>query len=84
MARKECKSQAFLSGLSTGFKAPSGKARRLIVTHIGSGEYHENMNAEVYEEYFAQMLDSIPSRSVIVTNNGSYHFWQIGWCPTTA
>lgn len=28
--------QAFLEGLSTGLKAPSGKGRRLIVTHIGS------------------------------------------------
>lgn len=28
--------QAFLSGLSTGLKAPSGKGERLIITHIGS------------------------------------------------
>jgi transposase len=28
--------QAFLSGLTTGSKAPSGKGRRLIITHIGS------------------------------------------------
>ena len=30
------KKQAFLSGLSTGLKTPSGKGRRLIVLHIGS------------------------------------------------
>ncbi|XP_072400478.1 uncharacterized protein [Diabrotica undecimpunctata] len=28
--------QAFVDGLSTGLKAPSGKGRRLIITHIGS------------------------------------------------
>ncbi|XP_050500824.1 uncharacterized protein LOC126880805 [Diabrotica virgifera virgifera] len=28
--------QAFIEGLSTGLKAPSGKGRRLIITHIGS------------------------------------------------
>lgn len=28
--------QAFLAGLSTGNKAPSGKGKRLIITHIGS------------------------------------------------
>lgn len=30
------KKQAFLSGLSTGLKNPSGKGKRLIITHIGS------------------------------------------------
>lgn len=28
--------QAFLEGFSTGLKSPSGKGRRLIITHIGS------------------------------------------------
>ena len=28
--------QAFLSGLSAGLKNPSGKGKRLIITHIGS------------------------------------------------
>lgn len=30
--------QAFLEGLTTGLKAPSGKGRRLIISHIGSDE----------------------------------------------
>ncbi|XP_047998733.1 uncharacterized protein LOC125236081 [Leguminivora glycinivorella] len=30
--------QAFLEGLTTGLKAPSGKGRRLIISHIGSEE----------------------------------------------
>jgi hypothetical protein len=93
--------QAFLDGLSTGFKAPSGKGRRLIVTHIGSasgfvdgglllfeskntGDYHEDMNADVFEEYFTQMLDLIPPGSVIVMDNASYHSRQTERTPTTA
>ncbi|KAJ8917932.1 hypothetical protein NQ315_002627 [Exocentrus adspersus] len=93
--------QAFLDGFSTGFKAPSGKGRRLIVTHIGSasgfvdggmllfeskntGDYHEDMNANVFEEYFSQMLDLIPPGSVIVLDNASYHSWQTEQTPTTA
>ncbi|XP_061705341.1 uncharacterized protein LOC133516402 [Cydia pomonella] len=28
--------QAFMEGLSTGLRAPSGKGRRLIISHIGS------------------------------------------------
>lgn len=30
--------QAFLDGLTTGLKAPTGKGRRLIISHIGSEE----------------------------------------------
>lgn len=30
------KKQAFLSGLTTGLKNPTGKGRRLILLHIGS------------------------------------------------
>ena len=30
--------QAFLSGLSTGLKAPSGKGSRLIIIHAGSDD----------------------------------------------
>ncbi|CAH2008609.1 unnamed protein product [Acanthoscelides obtectus] len=58
--------QAHRDGLSTGMKCPSGKGRRLIVTHIGcasgfvngglnifesreTGDYHDEMNAEVFE-----------------------------------
>jgi hypothetical protein len=30
--------EAFLAGLTTGLKAPTGKGRRLIISHIGSEE----------------------------------------------
>lgn len=36
-------------------------------------DYHEEMNSDVFEEYFSQMLDLIPTNSVIVLDNASYH-----------
>jgi transposase/DNA-directed RNA polymerase subunit H (RpoH/RPB5) len=82
--------QAFLSGLSVGNKAPSGKGSRLIITHIGSdtgfvegglwifksnksGDYHEEMNAESFERWFATVLPLLEDNSVIVLDNAPYH-----------
>jgi transposase len=93
--------QAFLEGWSTGLKQPTGKGRRLIITHIGSdsgfvngglmcfessktGDYHEDMTADVFEEYFQQMLDLIPTGSVIVLDNAPYHSRLSEKLPTTA
>lgn len=93
--------QAFLEGWSTGIKAPSGKGKRLIITHIGSkngfvkggllafqskktGDYHEDMNADVFEEYFDQMLDLIPPQSVIVMDNASYHSRKLEKVPNSS
>uniref|UniRef100_V5GNK6 Tc1-like transposase DDE domain-containing protein n=1 Tax=Anoplophora glabripennis TaxID=217634 RepID=V5GNK6_ANOGL len=42
------------------------------------------MNADVFEEYFTQMLDLIPPGSVIVMDNASYHSRQTERTPTTA
>lgn len=92
--------QAFLEGYSTGFKEPTGKGRRLIVTHIGSMngflkeglllfeskktcDYHEEMNGDVFEEYFEQMIEFIPKNSVIVMDNASYHSRLVERLPTT-
>ena len=74
--------QAFLNGLSTGLKQPSGKGERLIITHAGTarggfipnaelifrakkndGDYHGEMNSEVYEDWF-KLLPNIPPHSV--------------------
>jgi transposase len=93
--------QAFIEGLSTGLKTPSGKGRRLIITHIGSSDgfvkggllkfqskrtvdYHEEMTADVFEEYFQQMLDLIPPGSVIVMDNASYHSRKCEKSPTSS
>lgn len=93
--------QAFLEGWSTGLKPPSGKGKRLIITHLGSvdgfveggllmfesnhsGDYHEDMNGDVFEEYFEQMLDLIPPNSVIVMDNASYHSRKVDRIPTNS
>ena len=79
---------AFLKGLSTGLKNPSGKGERLLVTHAGgdnefvpnaelifkgsnsSGDYHKEMNSDVYELWFEeQLLPNIPENSVIVLDH---------------
>ncbi|KAJ8982305.1 hypothetical protein NQ317_001165 [Molorchus minor] len=41
--------QAFLEGFSPGFKAPSGRGRRLITTHIGSDSGFLENGLNVFE-----------------------------------
>lgn len=93
--------QAVMEGWSTGLRPPSGKGRRLIITHIGSSngfldqgllefqsnstkDYHEEMTADVFEEYFKQMIEYIPANSVIVMDNASYHSRLKENLPTTS
>lgn len=93
--------QAFLDGFSTGLKNPSGKGRRLIVTHIGSEEgflengllifegkkttdYHDEMNATVFEDWFAKILNCLPTNCVVVMDNASYHSRKTEKVPTTS
>jgi len=84
--------QAFISGLSTGLKNPSGRGERLIITHAGTRDgfienaqlifrgkkgdrdYHHEMNAATYEEWFQQkLLPNLPDNSVVILDNASYH-----------
>ena len=81
--------QAFMEGLPTGIKVPSGKGKRLIIVHIGSedgflkglltfqsfntGDYHEDMNSNVFEDYFGEIIKYLPADSVVVMDNASYH-----------
>lgn len=93
--------QAVMEGWSTGLRLPSGKGRRLIITHIGSEngfldqgllefqsnsskDYHEEMTADVFEEYFQQMIEYIPQNSVIVMDNASYHSRLVEKLPTSS
>lgn len=97
----ESSRQAFIDGLSTGLKAPSGKGRRLIITHIGSDEgfleeglsifeskstkdYHEEMDAERYEEWLKTILRKVEPGSVIVMDNAPYHSRRLEKLPTSA
>lgn len=93
--------QAFIEGLSTGIKVPSGKGKRLIITHIGSeegflkeglltfestrtGDYHEDMNSDVFEDYFGEMIKFLPASSVVVMDNASYHSRRAEKTPTSS
>lgn len=92
-----------MQGLSTGLKNPSGKGKRLIITHIGnengflegglwvfegnkSGpeDYHKEMNAENYEEWFRNICQLLPPESVVVIDNATYHSRQVEQLPTSA
>lgn len=91
--------QAFIDGLSTGLKNPSGKGKRLIITHIGSdegfvedglllfeskktGDYHEDMNAERFEEWLQHILPNLRENAVIVLDNAPYHSRKLNKPPT--
>lgn len=37
------------------------------------GEYHEDMNGDVFEEYFEQVITLVPCNSVGVMDNTGYH-----------
>lgn len=93
--------QAFIEGLSTGIKVPSGKGKRLIIVHIGSeegflkeglltfqsintGDYHEDMNSNVFEDYFGEMIKYLPADSVVVMDNASYHSRRTEKTPTSS
>ncbi|KAJ8915262.1 hypothetical protein NQ315_014769 [Exocentrus adspersus] len=95
------KREAFIEGLSTGLKNPSGKGKRLIILHAGSeegfvedsllvfegkksGDYHEEMNANVFEKWFVEFLRKLPDNAVIVMDNASYHSRKVESIPTTS
>lgn len=47
------------------------------------GDYHHDMNGDVFEEWFAKVLDKIPDDSVIVMDNAPYHSRKIEKVPNT-
>lgn len=49
-----------------------------------TGDYHEEMNASVYEEWFKDMLTSLEEPSIIFIDNAPYHSRQINKMPTQA
>ncbi|KAM7308216.1 uncharacterized protein ISCGN_011850 [Ixodes scapularis] len=92
---------AFMRGLTTGLKQPSGKGQRLIVTHIGSedgfvpgcldvfrdkktGDYHDEMDGPRFEKWFDDVLQKLPTGSVIVMDNAPYHSRRLEAVPTTS
>lgn len=47
-------------------------------------DYHEEMNAEIYEGWFKEMVQSLEEPSIIIMDNATYHSRQIDKMPTQA
>jgi transposase len=45
----------------------------LLFEGIKQGNYHDEMNANKFEEWFTDILTKLPANSVIVMDNASYH-----------
>ncbi|XP_049768015.1 uncharacterized protein LOC126101394 [Schistocerca cancellata] len=63
--------QAFLSGVSTRSKGPSGCL--WTFESKKSGDYHEEMCAETFEKWFQDVLPWLQENAVIVLDNALYH-----------
>jgi hypothetical protein len=48
------------------------------------GDYHQEMNATVFETWFAKILKTLPNNAVIVLDNASYHSRKVEKIPTTS
>ena len=48
------------------------------------GDYHEDMNSNVFEDYFGEMIKYLPADSVVVMDNASYHSRRIEKTPTSS
>lgn len=55
----------------------------LVFESKKDGDYHKDMNANVFEEWFAKILDILPENSVIVLDNAPYHSRKVEKIPTT-
>lgn len=49
-----------------------------------TADYHEEMNATVFEEWFSKLLQKLPDNAVIVMDNASYHSRKCERIPTTS
>ncbi|KAJ8974394.1 hypothetical protein NQ317_011238 [Molorchus minor] len=49
-----------------------------------SGDYHEEMNGNVFEKWFSDFLKRLPDNAVIVMDNASYHSRKVEVIPTSA
>ncbi|KAJ8973891.1 hypothetical protein NQ317_005994 [Molorchus minor] len=59
-----------------GWSMPSGKGRRLVITHMKvktdfqrKRDYHKEMDVQVYEKWFGRILDNLGPGSVVVMDN---------------
>lgn len=66
------------AGASTGF-IPNMLE---VFTSKKSGDYHDEMNAKKFKEWFIKLLKNIEPKSIIVMDNAPYHSVQINKPPT--
>jgi predicted O-methyltransferase YrrM len=45
----------------------------LVFESRKQGDYHEDMNAQVFENWFQNILEKLEDGAVIVMDNASYH-----------
>ena len=56
----------------------------LVFKGTKTTDYHEEMNAKVFEEWFQKVLQLLPDNAVIVMDNASYHSRKVEKIPTTS
>lgn len=56
----------------------------LVFQGTKTADYHEEMNAKVFEEWFRKLLQLLPDNAVIVMDNASYHSRKLEKIPTTS
>ncbi|XP_063901158.1 uncharacterized protein LOC135120750 [Zophobas morio] len=75
--------EAFLNDLSTGVKDPSGKEDGILIFEPKKkGDYHEEMNLEIFEKWFKNILTKVEDNAVIVMDNTAYNSRRSEKVPT--
>ena len=62
--------------MATGntIKCPSGKETHFIFHSKNTGDYHDKITGDHFEEWFRdKLLSNIPLNSLIIMDNASYH-----------
>lgn len=54
----------------------------LVFESKKTGDYHNDMNSNVFEEWFSNILDILPENAIIVMDNASYHSRKLETIPT--
>lgn len=92
--------QAFLSGLSTGLKSGNKGKRLIVLhigSEQGflndglllfeskkTGDYHLEMNGDVFKSWFEKIVKLLPQNSVIVMDNAPYHSVKVEHIPNNS
>jgi hypothetical protein len=58
-----CARYGFIQGSKQVFRSNTGN----------TADYHSQMNAEIFQKWFVELLNNLEEPSVIVMDNASYH-----------